>query len=112
MVCIAEYLRKELQTSCCDKEKRLKSLNMGYTLNISQSSPIHNPLSWQISDPVQSKSAWTELDYESSGLIQSIPYSDIYYICNIIILPLSRLFRFSYQLDWRLETWWLGTSII
>ena len=42
---------------------------------MSRFSPIQNPLSWQISDPVQSKSAWTGLDYESSGLIQSIPYS-------------------------------------
>ena len=49
---------------------------MGYTFHISESSPIQNPLSWWISDPVQSKSAWTGLDYESSGLIQSIPYSD------------------------------------
>ena len=48
---------------------------MGYTLQISRSSPIQNPLSWWISDPVQSESAWTGLDYESSGLIQSIPYS-------------------------------------
>ena len=40
---------------------------MGYTLHISGSSPIQNPLSWRISDPVQSKSAWTGLDYESSG---------------------------------------------
>ena len=48
---------------------------MGYTLHISRSNPIQNPLIWQISDPVQSKSAWTGLDYESSGLIQSIPYS-------------------------------------
>ena len=48
---------------------------MGYTLHISGSSAIQNPLSWGISDPVQSKSAWTGLDYESSGLIQSIPYS-------------------------------------
>ena len=53
----------------------LKSLNMGYTLHISWSSPIQNPLSWYISDLVQSKSAWTGLDYESSGLIQSIPSS-------------------------------------
>ena len=55
----------------------LKSLNMWYTLCISGSSPIQNPLSWWISDPVQSKSAWTGLDYESSGLIQSIPYSGV-----------------------------------
>ena len=48
---------------------------MGYTLHISRSSPIQNPLMWWISDPVQSKSAWTGLDYESSGLIQSISYS-------------------------------------
>ena len=53
----------------------IKSLNMGYTLHISGSSLVRNPLSWWISDPVQSKSAWTGLDYESSGLIQSIPYS-------------------------------------
>ena len=53
----------------------LKSLNMGYKLHISGSSPVQNPLSWWISDPVQSKSTWTGLDYESSGLIQSIPYS-------------------------------------
>ena len=53
----------------------LTSLNMGYTLHVSGSSPVQNPLSWWISDPVQSKSAWTGLDYESSGLIQSIPYS-------------------------------------
>ena len=56
----------------------LKSLNMGYTLHISGSSPIQNPLSWWISDPVQSKSAWTGLDYGSSGLIQSIPYSGMH----------------------------------
>ena len=49
---------------------------MGYTLHISGSSPVQNPLGWWISDPVQSKSAWTGLDYESSGLIQSIPYSE------------------------------------
>ena len=48
---------------------------MGYTLHICGSSPVQNPLSWWISDPVQSKSTWTGLDYESSGLIQSIPYS-------------------------------------
>ena len=48
---------------------------MGYTLHFSGSSPIQNPLSWYISDQVQSKFAWTELDYESSGLSQSIPYS-------------------------------------
>ena len=53
----------------------LKSLNMGYALHISGSNPIQNPLSWWISDPVQSKSAWTGLDYESSGLIQPIPFS-------------------------------------
>ena len=52
-----------------------KYLNMRYTLHTSRSSPIQNPLSWWIFDPVQSKSAWTGLDYESSGLIQSIPYS-------------------------------------
>ena len=46
---------------------------MGYTLQISRSSPIQNPLIWWISDPVQSKSVWTGLDYKSSGLIQSIP---------------------------------------
>ena len=28
-----------------------------------------------MSDPVQSKSAWTGRDYESSGLIQTIPYT-------------------------------------
>ena len=32
----------------------LKSLNMWYTLYISGSSPIQNPLSWWTSDPVQS----------------------------------------------------------
>ena len=53
----------------------LNSLKMGYTLQIYRSSLIQNPLSCWISDPVQSKSAWTGLDYESSGLIQSIPYS-------------------------------------
>ena len=52
----------------------LKSLKMGYAWQIYRSSPIQNPLSWWISDPVQSKSAWTGLEYESSGLIQSIPY--------------------------------------
>ena len=39
----------------------LKSLNIGYTLLISRSIPIQNPLTWWISDPVQSKSAWTGL---------------------------------------------------
>ena len=52
----------------------LKSLNMEYTLHISGSSPVQNPLSWRISDSVQSKYVWTGLDYESSGLTQSIPY--------------------------------------
>ena len=65
------YYRRQSYTIVC-----LKSLNMGYTLHISRSSPIQNPLSWWISDPVQVKSAWTGLDYESSRLIQYIPYSD------------------------------------
>ena len=72
---IAEDLRLELQTSELRYGETASSLNMGYTLHISESCPIQNPLSWWISDPVQSKSAWTGLDYESSGLIQSIPYS-------------------------------------
>ena len=63
-------LRVTIRRNC------LKSLNMGYTLHISGSSPIQNLLSWWIPDPVQSKSAWTGLDYESSGLIQSIPYTE------------------------------------
>ena len=66
-------VRVTIRRSC------LKSLKMGYTLHIYRSSPIKNPLSWWISDPVQSKSAWTGLDYESSGLIQSIPYFDLRY---------------------------------
>ena len=38
-----------------------------------QSNPESTKL--EISDPVQFKSAWTGLDYESGGLIQTITYS-------------------------------------
>ena len=67
----------------------IMSLNMGYRLHISGSSPVQNPLSWWVSDPVQSKSAWTGLDYESSGLIQSIPYSDTYIHTIIFIIHMG-----------------------
>ena len=75
VMCIAEYFRVEVTM----RRNCLKSLNMEYTLHISRSNPIQNPLRWWISDPVQTKSAWTGLDYESSGLILSIPYSE--FIC-------------------------------
>ena len=59
----------------CQIHVRSEVTELWYILHISQSSPIHNPLSLWVSDPVQSKSAWTGRDYESSGLIQTIPYS-------------------------------------
>ena len=75
-MCIAKDLRgRTSDVRVTIRRNYLKSLNMGYTLHIYGSSPIQNPLSWWISDPVQSKSDWTGLDYGSSGLVQSIPYS-------------------------------------
>ena len=40
-----------------------------------QSSPVQNPLNKWFYNPVQSKSIWTWLDFQSGGLIQSISYS-------------------------------------
>ena len=39
-----------------------------------QSSPVQNPLNRWFYNPVQSKSIWTGLDFQSGGLIQSISY--------------------------------------
>ena len=53
-----------------------------------QSSPVQNPLNRWFYNPVQSKSIWTGLDFQSSGLIQSISYS----ACEAMILNVNKTY--------------------
>ena len=83
----ANFLHEHIGRLCCHKSS--KTLCVVWTITIFlliwnremanfQSSPVQNPLKRWFYNPVQSKSIWTGLDFQSGGLIQPISYSAIW----------------------------------